>query len=157
MNYIINVKIETAAPSDILFMRRTGPYGAENHALMESLKKWAAERELLGADSVILGIAQDDPAAVPPDKCRYDVCLINSAGYVPSEADVGINTGVLSGGKYMVLVISHTAEAVGKAWASIPAVLAEMGCIPDIGRPVMERYSGELVSKQLCELCVPIK
>lgn len=57
-------------------MRKIGAYGAENEKLMEYFKQWLTTHDLLNEDSVILGIAQDNPALIKLENCRYDVGLI---------------------------------------------------------------------------------
>lgn len=38
--------IEEIVPKKIAYLRRTGPYGAENHKLMQELKKWAMSKSI---------------------------------------------------------------------------------------------------------------
>ncbi|WP_238025169.1 hypothetical protein, partial [Collinsella aerofaciens] len=76
--------------------------------------------------SVILGIAQDNPQMIPPEACRYDACILLPDGY-PGGSSVGgsgdgsvgdsstekeVHIGSITGGKYGVFTIDHTAEAV---------------------------------------------
>lgn len=60
------------------------------------------------------------------------------------------------GGAYAVVTLQHTAEAVGQAWAEILPALSRSGHKLDPGRPVMERYTEDMVSRHLCELCFPV-
>ena len=41
--------IEEIVPKKIAYLRRTGPYGAENHKLMQELKKWAMSKSIFSA------------------------------------------------------------------------------------------------------------
>ena len=143
--------IEQLPAQQILYMRRTGAYGAENYALMESLKKWANDRGLLN-DSTIYGIARDDPNT-PPDQCRYDVCLVVDADYT---ADPQVQKGELPGGKYAVFKVPHTAEAVQAFWASAMQTLQEKGLQYTMTGPILERYQYHVVSAGECEFCVPV-
>ncbi|MCM3217889.1 GyrI-like domain-containing protein [Niallia taxi] len=63
----------------------------------------------------------------------------------------------MSGGKYAVFKITHTAEAVQRAWDEVFLVLDAFGFKLDKTRPVLERYSMELVERHYCELCVPVR
>ncbi|WP_327682296.1 AraC family transcriptional regulator [Kitasatospora sp. NBC_00458] len=139
----------------IAYLRRTGPYGPENGAQMERLKKWAAENGLLRPDSAVLGIARDDPALTRPEDCRYDTCLV-----VPPQGtgirDPEVAEGRLAGGRYAVLTVDHTAEGVSRAWAGLFDALADAGFGLDAARPVLERYRPPMVAARLCEICVPV-
>jgi DNA gyrase inhibitor GyrI len=65
----------------IAYLRTVGPYGINNVRLMEELKKWAEINHLLNEDSIILGIAQDNPMTTKPENCRYDTCIVISTNY----------------------------------------------------------------------------
>jgi DNA gyrase inhibitor GyrI len=55
---------------------------------MEKLKSWAGANQLLGDDSVILGIAWDDPQITKPENCQYDTCLIVANDFGSEGSDV---------------------------------------------------------------------
>lgn len=154
----MNVKIEEIPGYRIAYMRQIGPYGSGNIQLMQRLKKWAVTRDLLNESSVIFGIAHDNPEMTPPIKCRYDCCIAIPDDY---ELESIINERKLHGGKYAVLPVEHTAEAIGKAWNDIFSIW-----LPDSGyqiddRPFFERYKG--LSKEVkiepvaCEICIPVR
>lgn len=149
----MNIKIETLPTCRTAYMRQIGPYGSNNMQAMEKLKQWAASKKLLSQTSIILGIAHDNPEIVLPEDCRYDAGIIISDDY---QIDGSINEGHLSGGKYAVYTVKHTAEDVQKAWGEIFAKLAHDGYQID-DRPIFERYSEEMVANHYCEICVPIK
>jgi DNA gyrase inhibitor GyrI len=71
--------------------------------------------------------------------------------------DKHICQGNIAGGRYAVFTISHTAEAVQKAWLEIFPELLKQGSQFDETRPILERYIVEMVNNHLCEICVPIK
>ncbi len=136
-------------------MRQVGPYGANNYALMEKFKEWAKVKGLLSNSPVILGISHDNPRTTLPENCRYDVCIVITDDYM--IADSNISETELPGGKYAVFSIAHTVEAVQKAWNEIFSQLAAKGHQFDTSRPVLERYSFDMIDKQMCEICVPIQ
>ena len=148
MNYVIEYL--TAQP--IVFMRRTGEYGAENNTLMTALKEWANQKSLF-IDSIIYGIAHDNPADTPPEKCRYDVCLVTESDCPIDEA---VQRGKIPDGKYTVFTIQHTAEAVQEFWNLVFQVLEENNIQTDFTKPILERYRYRLVQEHKCEFCVPI-
>ena len=154
----MNIKIEKLPGYRIAYMRRIGAYGPDNVQVMQQLKKWAITRNLLIESSIILGVAHDTPEVTPPEKCRYDACIVLSDDY---ELESNINETRLPGGKYAIFPVDHTSEAIAKAWNDIFAVW-----LPDSGyqidnRPVFERYT--VVTKKnkpepdFCEICIPVK
>jgi DNA gyrase inhibitor GyrI len=147
-------KIEEMPTSRIVYMRQVGPYGANNYALMAKFKEWAGTKGLFTKSSVILGISHDNPQITPPEICRYDVCMVITDGY--TIADNRVNEAKLSGGKYAVFTIPHTAEAVRKAWSEIFPQLQTRGLQLNASRPIIERYIPAMVDNHLCEICVPV-
>ncbi len=152
------LKIEQIAPCPMAYLRHTGPYGPDNIETMEHLKHWAKSRDLMNGHSVILGIAQDNPRIIPPEACRYDACILLPDGYSGGEsaAEKDVHFGSITGGKYGVFIIDHTAEAVTQAWEDIFRRLFAESYAPDPSRPILERYKAELIERHLCEICVPI-
>ncbi len=136
-------------------MRQVGPYGANNYTLMEMFKEWAKSKGLFSNSLVILGISHDNPRTTLPENCRYDVCIVITDDYM--IADSNISEAELPGGKYAVFPIVHTVESVQKAWNEIFSQLTAKGHQLDVSRPVLERYSSDMIDKQMCEICVPIQ
>lgn len=147
-------QIEEMTKNHIAYMRRVGPYGAGNYALMKKFKEWAKANSLFTESAIILGISQDNPATTPPESCRYDVCIVVSENFAATDANV--NKAELPGGRYAVFTINHTEEAVQKAWGEIFSELQAQGQQPDVSRPMLERYIPAMIDKYLCEICVPV-
>lgn len=150
----MDINIEMIPSFKIAYIRRRGPYGLENVQIMEQLKNWAREKNLFNENSIILGIAQDNPQFTDPKDCRYDTCLI-----VEDEFKVDnnyINFGKTIGGKYCVFKISHTVDAMQKAWIEIFPELLKRDYRFDDRRPNIERYAVQMVNKHYCEICLPI-
>jgi DNA gyrase inhibitor GyrI len=135
-------------------MRRTGAYGIECKAVMEQLKLWAKQTNNLNDDSIILGIALDNPEVTAPESCRYDACLVVSNDF--QTDDTSILTWELNDGKYYVFTVAHTTESIQKAWSTMFAEISTLGYNIDFSRPIIERYAIKMVRKHLCEICVPI-
>jgi|LGOV01.1.fsa_nt_gb DNA gyrase inhibitor GyrI len=152
---IMNTEIEKVPFYRIAYIRQVGSYGENNIKVMEKLKKWARSNELLNEQSIILGIAHDNPKIVEPKNCRYDTGLVISNDYCIS--DDYISDGNIMGGKYVVFKIKHTADAVQKAWLALFSELSKKGYQLDEARPILERYKNEMVKYHFCEICVPIK
>lgn len=148
------ISIEMIPSCKIAYIRRTGPYGSENVQVMEQLKNWALEKNLFTENSIILGIAQDNPKITEPKDCRYDTCLVVADEFkVDNEY---INFGKAIGGKYCIFKISHTADAMQKAWMDIFSELSKRNYEFDNSRPILERYAMQMINKHYCEICVPI-
>lgn len=137
----------------IAYVRHTGPYGPAQVQAMEKLKRWAREKRLLTDSAILFGIPLDDPQTTPPEKCRYDACIV-----LGKEEPIGdaVREGELAGGNYVVFTIRHTAKAIQSAWADVFPAVRRMGYRVD-DRPVLEKYAGEKVVRDLCEICVPVK
>ncbi len=151
----MEVTIENIPAYRIAYIRRIGPYGIDNVQTMQDLKEWAKSNNLLNGESIILGIAQDNPQTTKPEDCRYDTCIVVSKEY--SKTDDSVKEGSTAGGKYAVFKIDHTAEAVQKAWMDIFPELARQGYVLDEARPIIERYAVQMVNDHYCEICVPVR
>lgn len=150
----MDINIEMIPSYKIAYIRRMGPYGSENVQIMEQLKSWAREKNLFNVNSIILGIAQDNPQFTEPKDCRYDTCLVVSDEF--KADDKYINFGKIVGGKYCVFTISHTIDAMQKAWMEIFSELSKRNYKFDDRRPIVERYAIQMINKHCCEICVPI-
>ncbi|MET3846472.1 DNA gyrase inhibitor GyrI [Paenibacillus sp. OAE614] len=95
------IKFEMMPKTRIAFVRQVGSYGPRNIQVMEALKKWAAEKNLLNESSILLGIAQENPESTPPEKCRYDACIVIPDDYRIDDTDNNIFETELAGGHYM--------------------------------------------------------
>ena len=154
------ITVTTLPPYRIAYMRHVGPYGAHGiPALWKRFEKWMETHDLLGPDSIKLGIGRDDPEVTAPEKCRYDACVVVPERF---EADQWVNVTTVPGGKYAVNVFVGTAHEIGAAWEALYRTwLPGSGYEPE-DRPCLEIYRGNPgVSSRpgafRCELCVPIR
>jgi AraC family transcriptional regulator len=75
------VRLEHVRPLIVAFVRHVGPYnkvldkGSPMSLLWEELFEWGNANHLINADSLLIGIPQDDPSITPPGKQRFDVCV----------------------------------------------------------------------------------
>jgi DNA gyrase inhibitor GyrI len=148
----MNIKVETLPKYRIAYVRQVGPYGPANIQAMEKVKKWAEEKNL-AKSAIILGIPQDNPETTLPENCRYDACIVISKDY---QMDDSICESELSGGKYVIYKVKHTAEDIQKAWAEFFPALQNSGYQIDT-KPILERYTGDMIANDYCEICVPVK
>ncbi|WP_025692098.1 AraC family transcriptional regulator [Paenibacillus zanthoxyli] len=148
----MHIKVETLPNHRIAYVRQVGPYGPANTQTMEKLKKWAREKNLLTESAIILGIPQDNSETTLPEHCRYDACIVISKDY---PIDDSVCEGELIGGKYVVFKVKHTTEDVQKAWTEIIPALQNSGYQMD-HKPIIERYTGDMINHHFCEICVPV-
>lgn len=139
------MKIETFQGITIAYMRRIGAYGPENRQLMEKLKAFLAQHDLL--KSTILGIPLDDPTITPAEQLRYDVGLI-----VPANATIPLPARSIDDGTYAVFEVQHTQQGVSSFWQNIGQLTLSI----DNTKPIIERYSSHKIVEHLCEFCIPI-
>lgn len=84
------VRLERVRPLIVAFVRHVGPYEdvlEENSPLSklwEDLFRWGNDNGLINADSLLLGIPQDDPSITQPEKQRFDVAVQISSFKNPS-------------------------------------------------------------------------
>jgi AraC family transcriptional regulator len=75
------VRLEQVRPIIVAFVRHVGPYDklldkdSPMSVLWEELFAWGNANTLINADSLLIGIPQDDPSITPPEKQRFDVCV----------------------------------------------------------------------------------
>lgn len=75
------VQVENVRPIIVAFVRHVGAYekvldqGSPMSVLWEELFAWGNANGLINADSLLIGIPQDDPSVTPPEKQRFDVCV----------------------------------------------------------------------------------
>ncbi len=144
------MRIENLENLDVAFIRRVGPFGPENHKVMSDLLEWSRANGRLG-NGVVFGIARD--VSHNPEQSIYDACITVETGFEPDEK---VSKGVIAGGSYAVFKTAHTSKAVEQFWQSLFDVLQEEGLVLDESRPVLERYSSEMVKNGMCEFCVPV-
>ncbi len=84
----MNLHLETIPPPALSQRWGEPDHGAENAALMEKMKVVARLHSLMGADSVPMLHAWDNPQTTQPEDCRYDVCLVLPQGLLPPDGDM---------------------------------------------------------------------
>jgi AraC family transcriptional regulator len=144
----------------VAYMRHVGPYGAGGiPELWKRLNAWIARHDLDGPDRITVGIAHDDPLVTPPERCRYDACVVVPPTFA---ADRLVNFTDVPGGKYAVTVFTGTPHEIGAAWnAFYRDWLPGSGYEPD-DRPCLEIYRGSPAvagrpGAFRCELCMPVR
>ena len=134
----------------IAYMRRIGEYGKENKKLMEIFKEYLKENRLFDENTVLVGIALDNPAETPATMQRYDVGII-----VRDELDYDLPIREIANGEYAIFEVPHTKEDIMHFWKNIHNITANLPV--DTSKPIIERYSNYKINSQLCEFCIPLK
>ena len=137
--------------------RYTGPYGAAlGRFWRNTVTPVLAEQELL--DCPRYGVPLDDAAHTPPEKCRYDACVVLPPGLTLP----GTESRTIPGGQYAVARFKGTPAEIGAAWdAFVGVVLAGTSGRMDSTRHPFEHYPrGATFDPKTgiftCELCLPL-
>jgi DNA gyrase inhibitor GyrI len=145
----VEVKQDNLKNVTIAYMRNVGEYGLKNHELMETFKAFLSGNDLFGEDTVILGIALDNPAQMPAEECRYDVGIVLNGKTIK-----GLKTRPIDDGDYAVFEVEHTEGGVQRFWNDLPRLAGKLAV--DFKKPIIERYAVKKVKNHLCEFLLPL-
>ncbi|MFH1038603.1 MAG: AraC family transcriptional regulator [PVC group bacterium] len=154
---VMKVKIVRREPTRVAFVRYIGPY-EECEEAWGKLCAWAGPRGLLGPHTDIIGISYDDPEVTPPEKIRYDACIVVDGSLQP-EGEVGVQ--VIPGGEYAVtthqgpyLKLIDTYSKLFGEWAPQSGRVVASG-------PCLELYRNDPhrtpPQELLTDVCVPLE
>lgn len=156
----MNVGVKELPDFHVAYMRNIGPYGpTQIPPLWQKLMTWAQARGLATPETLTLGISYDDPEVTPPEKCRYDACIVVPRDFRPEPA---VNVKDIPGGKYAVYEFVGTSAQIMEPWRRIFSEwLPSSGYQPD-DRPCYELYRADCYIDKSngvfrCDLCVPVK
>lgn len=110
----LEVRIMSFPITRLAFMRHVGPYG-EVGQTWSRLFAWAGPKGILGRGTKMLGIVHDDPEVTPPDRVRYDVCIIVADSFQP-EGEIGLQE---IRGEYAVATHVGPYETLGAAYGRL--------------------------------------
>lgn len=128
----------------------------------EKVVKWAQARDLMGPESLVLGISLDNPEVTPSDKCRYDACVTVPAG-TKGAGEIGVYD--IPKGKYAVYRVEGKYATINqemmKHWHRLMSEwFPDSGYQPD-DRPCFEIYretEEEMkAGKYVVDICEPVK
>lgn len=153
----MEVRIERIQPMRLAFVRHVGPY-PEVGVAWGKLMSWAGRRGLLGPRTKILGIVHDDPEVTPPDKVRYDACLVVDARVEP-EGEVGVQE--IPTGEYAVTTHHGPYERLGETYARLCGEWLPPSGREPTDRPCFEVYRNSPQNTRpedlLTDICMPLK
>jgi AraC family transcriptional regulator len=156
----MKVKIKELPSYHVAYLRHIGPYGPPVSRLWKKFDKWAEARDLQPKGTVSLGISHDDPSVTPPEKCRYDACVVVPPGFKPEP---GVKLADILGGKYAVTHFKGTSREIGKAFSDMFRFGLPASGYQWDDRPCFELYvsSGKKDRPPggvfTCDICVPVK
>ncbi len=141
----------------VAFIRHAGPYN-EVGPTWGKLCAWAGRHGLFGPQTVMFGLCHDDPQVTPPDRIRYDACIV-AGDQVQAEGEVGIQT--IPAGEYAVTIHRGPYSGLAQTYARLCGEW-----IPQHGRelrnaPAVEIYrnnpSDTPPEQLVTEVCVPVE
>lgn len=155
-----NRNVVFIAPSELAFVRVTGPYAASSVAAWARLLDWMAQRGHAAPDEVGFGLALDDPRTTLPELLRYDACVKRPTTF--SDDDISIVTlKQFHGGAYFKTPHRGSYQMLGRAVSlARNELLPREGLMHDATRPVLTlNYSypsTTLPEDQFAEICIPV-
>jgi len=159
----MKVEVKNLPGYHVAYIRVMGGLNTEKISpAFDKVITWAKARDLIGPETLYIGVALDNPYVTPADKCRYDACITVPPG-TKGEGEVGIYE--IPKGKYAVYRTegeeAKINEQIGKAWDDLIG-----GWFPDSGyqsddRPCFEIYreteEEKKAGKFVVDLCEPVK
>lgn len=123
---VINPEMREFPETNVLFARRTGPYGEAAKGAWEALMGFAYKNRLMTDKTSLIGISHDDPAITEENKIRYDACITFSGNPKP-EGEIGMQT--ISGGRHAVFLHKGAYADMTETYRNIfVGWLATSGC-----------------------------
>jgi len=139
-----------------------GVHNPEIGAAFGRVCQWAGARNLFRPETLVIGIAHDDPAITPNDRCRYDACVTIPAEVTQGSGEVFIQD--LPAGRYACVLIDIPSSQTEKIGQAVDWLYGEW--LPDSGftgddHPPLEIYH-EVEGKQpgewiRMEFCLPVR
>lgn len=153
----INAEIREMPEYNVAYIRKIGPYVKEIcQPAFRELIQLAGLRNYEGSKK-ILAIYWDNPDVTPPEKCRFDACIIVPDSTV-SEGKLYIQN--ISGGPYAVCHFELKPDYIQQAWEDAYAWLCDSGYMCN-DKPCYELYHNNAAEhpegKWIFDICIPLK
>jgi AraC family transcriptional regulator len=133
----MKAKITTMESMNVAFVRHVGPY-SEVGSAWEQLCSWAGRKGLLGPQTKMLGISHDDPEVTPPEKIRYDACIIVRPDVKPDGA---IGVQIIASGRYATTTHSGAYTKLAETYGALHGQWMPANDLePAPGLPSLEFY-----------------
>ncbi|MGG3572498.1 GyrI-like domain-containing protein [Bacillus gobiensis] len=73
----------------------------------EKIYRWADARDLITAETKLIGMPRNNPYITPFEKCRYDCCLSVPSG---TSLESNAETAIFRGGKHVIYEFEESIE-----------------------------------------------
>jgi AraC family transcriptional regulator len=146
------VRLEHIRPIIVAFVRHVGLYDqilekdSPLSTLWEELFRWGNANGLINADSLLIGIPQDDPTVTEPEKQRFDVCVQINEFRNPS-GHIGCQT--ISAGSFGVGRHYGPFDNLAETYAHIYDSMVTTGKYQLRAQPPFEVYSFSRVKQEI--------
>jgi AraC family transcriptional regulator len=155
------VEVRSVPEMHVAYLRHIGPYAGDNALfgrLFGRLFSWAGPRGLIGADTKVVSIYEDDPDITDEERLRVDVALSVPVG---TSTDGEIGTRTIPAGTYAVGHFEILPREYSEAWQTMMGQwLPESGWQCGDG-PCLEMYlnqpGDDPEATHIVELYVPVK
>lgn len=155
------VEVKSVPEMYVAYLRHIGPYAGDNALfgrLFGQLFSWAGPRGLIGADTKVVSIYQDDPEITDENRLRVDVAITVPVG-TPADGEIGTRT--IPAGTYAVGHFEILPHQYSEIWQTMMGLwLPESGYQCSDG-PCLEMYLNEPGDSpdatHIVELYVPVK
>jgi AraC family transcriptional regulator len=162
-NEHMKVQVKNLPAYRVAYVRVLDGYNSEKIGLaFHKVTTWARARDLMGPETLVLGISLDNPEITPADKCRYDAC-VSVPQDTQGEGEVGVYD--IPAGKYAIYrtegEYARISEQIGRGWDDLMGNwFPDSGYQPD-DRPCFEisRETEEEMKagKFIVDICEPVK
>lgn len=118
----MKVEIKKLPGYRVAYVRQTGPYGPSLQEPWTRIMQWAGKNGLLGPKTEALGISWDNPDLTPPERCRYDACVILPEAFQADEQTLsqsGVNVQRVDGGEYACYRRPTRMDEYFQAWREL--------------------------------------
>ncbi len=154
------IEVRDVPEIQVAYLRHIGPYAGDSALfgrLFEQLFSWAGPRGLVGSDTKVFCLYEDDPCITDAAKLRVDVAVSVPTG---TATDGAIGTRTIPAGSYAVGHFEVQAEQFGEAWDAMGRWLPQSGYQGSYG-PCFEQYlndaSCDPEAKFVVEIHVPVR
>lgn len=121
----MKVEIKNLPGYRLAYVRQIGPYGPALQQAWTQVTEWAGKNGLLGPQAAALGISWDNPELTPPERCRYDACVVLPEDFQADEqalARHGIGMQGLDPGQYACYRRPTRMNEYFQAWSELLGV-----------------------------------
>lgn len=118
----MKVEIKELPGYRLAYVRQTGPYGPALQEAWMRITEWAGKNNVLAPDTAALGISWDNPALTPPERCRYDACVLLPEDFQADEqalAQHGVSVQRLDAGPYACYRRPTRMDEYFQAWSEL--------------------------------------